>query len=225
MVSFGEAVRLPFEDFKKMLIGAALSMIPVVNLITGLFVYGYALDVARGAMMRRFNLPEWTNWGKLFVDGLLAAIIGLIWFLPAIGISVALLGPTLLTLFAGETVAAGALVGAGALSGFIIFFILFLLTSYVVPAAVMVYVSEGRFGAGFDFKLILSKAFSGSYFIAWMLAFGTTVIMNTAFMIIATLLGYLGITGVIISWIIQGFILYISLMIIFALYGEGFSEA
>lgn len=81
MVKYAEAIKRPFSDWKKLGIGGLMYLIPLVNIITGLFAYGYGLLCAKTAKEKK--LPEWKNWGDLFVKGLLAAIIGIIYFIPA----------------------------------------------------------------------------------------------------------------------------------------------
>lgn len=67
---------------RKLLIGSALSFIPILNL----FAFGYLYRLA--ALLRRtgqLRLPEWTDWAGLFADGLKFAVVWLAyWLLPLI---------------------------------------------------------------------------------------------------------------------------------------------
>ena len=68
MVDFIEALKRPFSDGKKFLIGIVLGLIPIVNLI----VVGYKL-VSTGftdVNVDKDSLPEWRNYGDLFMKGL-----------------------------------------------------------------------------------------------------------------------------------------------------------
>jgi len=66
----------------KVLIGAILSLIPFINVIT----IGYSLNVIQN--VRKDESPVLPGWGdkfgKFFMDGLILAAIGVIYFLPAL---------------------------------------------------------------------------------------------------------------------------------------------
>ncbi len=55
-----------------------------LSIIIGFILYGYGLECARSAMDNNFSLPEWKDFGRLFVKGLVGSIIVLIYLLPAI---------------------------------------------------------------------------------------------------------------------------------------------
>ncbi len=74
----------PFEDWKKLSIGAALMMVPGVNLITGIFVYGYLLTYAHNSLRSRSKLPEWGKFGELFSKGISGVFVNLLLALPVI---------------------------------------------------------------------------------------------------------------------------------------------
>jgi len=68
----------------RFLVGGLLSFVPVVNL----FAFGYLYRVAR--RIRRdgsIQLPEWTDWQGLFVDGLRFAVPWLAYFLLPVGLA------------------------------------------------------------------------------------------------------------------------------------------
>ncbi|HYI15135.1 MAG TPA: DUF4013 domain-containing protein [Thermomicrobiales bacterium] len=63
----------------KILIGAAVSLVPVLNLA----LYGYALAILKRVYQGvELPLPEWDDFGDYFVRGLLVSIGVLIWQLP-----------------------------------------------------------------------------------------------------------------------------------------------
>ena len=81
-MDFGTAFSYAFQDedwLKKLAIGAVLAltgigMIPVL---------GWMMEIVRRAKDGDYSLPEWSDFGTLFVDGLKAMAIGLIWAIPA----------------------------------------------------------------------------------------------------------------------------------------------
>ena len=50
-----DAMRRPFTDFNKLLIGIIISIIPIVNFIS----IGYQFRCAKTAMTGKFAMPKW----------------------------------------------------------------------------------------------------------------------------------------------------------------------
>jgi hypothetical protein len=226
MVSFVKAITLPFQDLKKLLIGAALYMLPIVNIITGLFAYGYALEVAKRSMNQDFSLPEWTDGRSLLTNGILATVIGLLWMIPALII--------IMIAFVGAGI--GAASTGGGITGLIVAItiavIVFLATWYVLPSALLNYAQHTTFGAGFDFHTITSRALTKKYLVGWLLAFLVAVAVTLVGVGIIILLGALasnapvgGVVIGILAYIINGFVAFVELIIMFALYGEAWAKA
>lgn len=168
MVNYGNAIKRPFTDFGKLVIGILLSILPIINW----FVSGYALECARSASKKKYELPAWTNFGKLFVQGLLASVIGLIYALPAI----------ILLLIGAMGIVAGLfsatagnmesilpmLLTAGPIV--LIAMVLLVLTAYITPVATINYAMHNKFAKGFDIKVIFKKAFTVTYLVGWLVA-------------------------------------------------------
>lgn len=77
MPPFEEIVRAIFEDKawpKKLLIGAVLSLIPLVNFIALGYLYKYANQIRKE---RRIDLPAWDYWADLIVPGVYFFLINL----------------------------------------------------------------------------------------------------------------------------------------------------
>jgi len=80
MVNYEKAIKKPFTDLTKLVVGTVLSLIPIVNLA----VIGYAIESSGlGKTKDSKKLPEWKNWSHLFVQGLSAAIINIVYMIPA----------------------------------------------------------------------------------------------------------------------------------------------
>ena len=64
----------------KFLVGGLLCFVPVINIFAFGFLYRFADRLRRHGDMR---LPEWTDWGGLFLDGLRFTVVWLLfWVLP-----------------------------------------------------------------------------------------------------------------------------------------------
>lgn len=98
-MDFGAAFSYMFKDpdwVKKLLIGAVLVIFSFL-LVPGVFLAGYFVKATRNiASGEERPLPEWDNWGDLFVSGIKLIVVGLIYGI-ALGLLVlivtSLLGP------------------------------------------------------------------------------------------------------------------------------------
>lgn len=83
-LDISRAVQHPFQDqtwINKILIGAVISIVPILNFAT----IGYMLEVLRNnAEGRDLPLPEWDNIGAKLVDGLKYVVISFVYALPIV---------------------------------------------------------------------------------------------------------------------------------------------
>lgn len=80
-MDFGTAFSYAFQDeewLKKIAIGAVL----VLTGIGMIPVLGWMMEIIRRAKSGDYSLPDWSDFGTLFVDGLKAMAVGLIWAIP-----------------------------------------------------------------------------------------------------------------------------------------------
>lgn len=165
-INYEEAIKRPFTDVKKLLIGTVIEVIPLVDIIG----IGYKLECARTPGK---PLPEWDDWGKYFVDGLKGLGVSIIYLLPALLV----LGLTILTsigaiisaMAAGMNQAAFMMVLGSMGIGGIIAGILGLIAAYLIPLAYVTLAIENDFAAALSVKKIMKKCFTGEYFIAWLI--------------------------------------------------------
>ncbi len=101
MIDIGRAIQHPFQDrdwATKLLIGAGINLVPVLNFA----LMGYALDALRNtARGEDVPLPTWQQLGDQFVEGLKLFVVQLVYALPIIVVSlVAAVGTTGLAVMA-----------------------------------------------------------------------------------------------------------------------------
>ena len=195
MVDYGKAIKRPFTDIKKLIIGFVLNIIPIVNFL----VIGYQLECAKTAMKKNFKLPEWENWGDLFIIGLLGFIIVVIYFIPFL-IVLAILGISLLPFIAFGGRQPGISEFSNFIGGGIILTIVFVIAMYLLPVALLSYVERLNFGDAFSFGKVFKKAFTSQYFISWFLlviyGFIISVILSVIPFVGGALSGYIiGVTA------------------------------
>lgn len=231
MTDFNKAISAPFSDWKKLSIGALLYMIPFVNWVSGIFAYGYALLYAKSAAQNKHTLPEWKNWGDLFVKGILALVISVIYFLPVFIILVALFMPFMTNPIIQQAIMQKAdwntiiaLYGLTMPSYvpvlFAVSIALYLFTAYIIPLALMMFINKDRFGAAFQFKEICRRAFTGKYFVAMIVAVLYSVAVSFALSIPVALLGF----TVVLPYVINGYMAMVLQLTMVSIYGQVYAE-
>ena len=164
-MSFGNALHRPFTDWKKLGIGALVTLVPILNFAT----FGYAL---RCANTKKDDLPDWSEFGELWVSGIVALIISLIYAIPYMIIMFATVGTAMMSAFSGS----GSMMFGTLGGGMLITVLVGLLTFYIAPVAVLRANREG-FGAAFHFGDVFRNAFTGTYFMAWFLGMVGSLIL------------------------------------------------
>ena len=202
MADYGMAIKRPFQDVKKLIIGCFLNIIPIVNLIAT----GYVLKAAKNTLNKKNELPEWEDWSNLFISGLSAAVVGLIYALPGLVVLFAGVGTLISGIIMG-TVAATDMASVIASGGgiLIVALLLLLVAAFIAPMAIIRYVDKGEFSAAFAFGEITKKVFTGAYIGAWL-------IMMVYGLIVVSVLSLVPIAGPAIG----GFIIAISSTTVFA---------
>lgn len=222
-MDIGKAFSFVFEDDRwitKILIAAAILavgwvffwLLGVPLLLAFLLLAGYQVEITR-RVIRGVTpvLPEWDDWGKLLVEGIKFAVIGLVYALPAIVVSICLGVP--LSLWGengnGDATWASWVFGLP-MTGMNILWGIF--TALVLPAAVAFYVVNDDLAAAFRFGEVVRFTFKNikTYII--------TAIMGW----VAGLIGGLGTWLCLIGWLAT---YPYSIMVTGHLYGQAYLEA
>lgn len=207
-----ENIKYPTTDsewIKKILIGGILLIIPIINFIIG----GYYIKTLRGSIEGKPGLPEWDDWGDLFVKGLIVAIIGFIYSLiPLIVLFVSIGGVITAAISSGDFSAASisAIVGGSLFS-----VVLMLIVCLVLPMALSIYAKEDSIGAAFRIGEILSriKSVPGDYII--------TIIVLYALLFIVNLVAAIPIIG----WVIIIFANFYIALVASKMFGEVYASS
>jgi len=236
MVNYKEALKKPFTDLTKLVIGIVLSIFPVINW----FSMGFVLESSgMGRTKPSKKMPEWKNWADLFFKGFASIIIGIVYTIPAIVVFLIGAGFTVMSLMnvylgtiipkelissvvSGETspqvvvqlisenwiLALPTIITLAPV--FLLGAILLLLAFYLTPVAVLNYLGNKSFGKAFDLGLVFKKAFTGRYLTVWIVA---SIIMAIAKWILL----WIPLVGSALAFFIVGVIVY-------SLYGQAFRE-
>jgi len=208
-----EAVKRPFGDIKTLLIGTVVSLIPIVSLIT----VGYYLETGKATINRNYKALEFKQVGDMFVKGLLAGIIGLAYLLPAIIVGFS----SLLTI--ADAVFTNTLPAFSFSITLAIAIILGIIALYIIPAAVLNYVTKGKLGAAFEFSVISKKAFNSKYFAAWLVGGLYNIVLTGIGLLAAFTLPLLGIP--ILGIVVAGFVSFLVGVTFYTLIGEAWASA
>lgn len=228
------AIKRPFSDGKKLLIGMLMYVIPVLNLITSFFGLGYVLKSASMSLKKDKRLPEWDSWGELFVKGLLAVVISMIWSIP-LWIVLGIVAGTAISAFLGSLAAAqangagamaavSALTGAGAGASAVIIAVLSIVLVYVVPSAILNFVKEDRFGGAFSIRTVFKNAFTGKYFVAWLASVLVMFIFTLVLGAINGALLLIPVIGWMLSLVIMAVGAFAGAMIYMTILAEAYGE-
>jgi len=197
-MEFIDAVKRPVQDFKTLVIGIIIMLIPIVSFIG----IGYFLECAKTTLKKNNKLPEFKDWVNLFVKGLIAAVIGLIYAIPVMIVLALTVGTTVLA--GGLSAIQGtALINALATLGIgmILTLIIAAAVSLVSSVAMIRYAEKGNFGSAFEFSAIYKKAFTGKYFSAWFIS-----MLYAVFVVVV--LSFIPIVGTTIGAFLAGVTVY-----------------
>jgi len=161
-MDIGKAFGFVFEDenwIVKVLIGAGIFAVSlllgvlVIPLVIGMAILGgYQMEIIRRVIRGDLDaLPEWDNWGELITDGLKYIVIGIVYALPAIIVSLCLGVPA--GLMAEDS---PGLSSALSMISSCLGILWAIVISIVLPAAVAFFVAEDDLGAAFRFGDVLA---------------------------------------------------------------------
>jgi hypothetical protein len=167
-MNIGKAFTFAFEDkdwLKKIGIAGLVMLIPLIGQIT---VGGWALEVTRRVIQRDpETLPDWSAFGDYLVKGLKMFVIGLVYALPIILLSICANVPFMFLQDSGDdtmiTLISTASICISCLSG-----LYGIALGFVIPAAFANFVVTGDLGAAFRFSEVfgLVRAAPAAYLLA-----------------------------------------------------------
>lgn len=209
-MQIGKAFTYTFEDSKwlsKLLIGALISIVPILNLAWG----GYTTEIIRRVSQQHPEpLADWDDLGRKFVDGLILFVAGILYGLPLI-VLIALMVP----FFVGAASAEGDIqdvltavsTGAGILfSCLAVLYGLFL--SIIFPAVQVNFARKGSFGSCFEVGNIVRLATSnlGDFLLAWLAYLVFSVIAGSVGSILISILAVIPCVGWVLMLVVGALI-------------------
>lgn len=214
-----QALLYPWNDGDSgtTLVGGGILTLLSPLVVPALLVLGYNLRVVEAVIDGEDELPVFEGWGGLFVDGIKAAIVLLVYVVVPIAI-----GTAILAFVAGAagfrfgggppTISGGLAVGGLAFVIALLLGGLALLVWYLAPAALVHLGRTRRLGAAFVFGDVRGLARSDAYGSGWLQAVG----LFAANAVVLMVLNAAGI-GVILS----GFVTFYAVIAMSFLYAQG----
>jgi hypothetical protein len=156
-MDLGKAFSFVFEDpnwVGKIVIGGILAIIPIIGWI---LVIGYMIAVARNVIRGdEHPLPEWSDFGRIIVDGAYGIVISLVYVLPIIIVACIFYAPAI-ALFSGDNGDLGA-IGTLFTCCFTTFAVIygFVAGWFFIPAALGRYADTDDLMAGLRFGEVLA---------------------------------------------------------------------
>jgi len=212
-----------FEDkkwFEKLLIGAVVAVIPVVNLALG----GYGNEIIRRVTGRSTEpLADWGGVGQEFAEGLLVTVAGLVYGLPALLFGLPLIPLIIAAATQAENQQGIAWLLGGASLGLTCLLGLYgLLFSFVFPAVQVNYARARTFAAAFYlrqvFRLIGDNL--GAYILAWLAYFVFALVAGAVLGFISTILGWIPCVGWILALAATALLTPLVLVVYAHLFGQ-----
>jgi hypothetical protein len=227
MIDFGRAIQHPFEDKDwavKMLIGAGVSLVPILNFAMN----GYALQVQRNtALGQDVPMPRWDDLGKHLTDGLKIFVVQLIYMIPILIITFGLMTMSLVFGVSADSMRGSVRDAVG--TGFIVLtlgvtclLLLYgLVFAFIIPATTIQVARTGQIGSAFNFSemLALIRRRTGDY----VLVVVTPLIISLGFSLVFGVINIIPFVGLCITFILIPLILVINpyVTIVFGhLYGQ-----
>ncbi len=156
---------------------------------------GYLLRIYRGAV----PTPDPDDWVKMFVDGILVIVIGIIYSIPVIVLAAALIGGSVFALVNNPESAAGV---GGMIVGILITIVLALIVSLISNFAIIRFAREEKFGEAFNLKEILAVISK----VGWLHYFVAVLVFGIIVAVIMTVLQFIPFIGMILYFIALPFI-------------------
>lgn len=217
------ALRYPWDDGQAgvtLVIGGILTLLSPL-LVPGVLVLGYGLRVVEAVVDDREGLPPFSPWGDLFVAGLKGVVVLLVYvglpllvwgaILAAVAAAAGFRFPGGVPSFAGGPAAGGLVL--------VLFFLLaglFLVVTYLAPAALVNLARSRRLRSAVAFDDVRALASAPEYGSAWLVALAVFALAGVVLAVLNT-----AAIGVIVS----GFVTFYAFVAMAFLYATGSVDA
>ncbi|MFW6153547.1 MAG: DUF4013 domain-containing protein [Halobacteriota archaeon] len=214
MKELEDVITYPMEQedwVKTVIIGGVLIFLSFL-IVPMFLVYGYLVRTIRGSLGDETEPPVFDEWGSLFVEGIQAWVIGLIYLIIPIIVMFMTVGTAVIAFATGTE--SGAAAGFGSLFfGLGITALLALIFGYVAVAGIVNFAREERFGAAFDIATLQQVLLNREFAIAFLVAI--------VIFIVASFVNAIPLIG----WLLSPFVGFYAAIVAADLWADGFVAA
>lgn len=196
-------------------IGGALTLFGFL-IVPAIIVTGYVLAAIRGRVAGEEAPPAWEGWTELFVDGLKAWVVGIVYAVVPTLLGLAVFGTAVAAMATGSDVGmAIGLLGLG--FGSLVWLVVALAFFYPLPASLANLAVTGRLGAAFDVGTVRAVVSTRAYAIPWL--------WGLAVLVVAGVVGGAVNAIPVLGWILGALFLFYVDVVLAAVWGAGFADA
>lgn len=220
------------ERLPKLLIGTILTLFSAF-IIPLLPVYGYLMRTARVGITDAESLPEFTDWESLFVEGIKALVIVLLYQVPPLVVATVSVGGLFALGSGNDTLGViGLLVFV---IGILLAAVLWIVFGYLGVVGVLTFAQERELGAAFDIETIRSVALDTDFFVNWL--YGLALVLGLNFLVgivlfFVQLIALIPIIGWIIAFLalfligpLSAAVSFYGQLVAFRVWGRGYAES
>jgi hypothetical protein len=193
-MEYGSMIGDSFEYAKEAVVGKwnKWVMLIIATILLGLPLMGYALKVLRGEK----PAPEIADWGTLFIDGIKAFIVYLIYAIPIIIVYAILMVVGIGAAMTGDETAVMAGIGV-MLVGLLVVFVLAIIIALFEIIGMVRFARTGSIGEAFNFSAILATIGKIGW-IPYIIALVVLIVVGVIFGIIVAILMMIPILGILL---------------------------
>ncbi|NMB80011.1 MAG: DUF4013 domain-containing protein [Methanomicrobiales archaeon] len=193
-MDYGNMVGDSFEYAKEAVVGKwnQWIMLIIATILLGIPLAGYCLKVLRGEK----PAPEVNDWGTLFIDGIKAIIVYLIYAIPIIIVYAILLVVGFGAMMTGDPTAAAAGVGI-MLIGMLVVIVLAIIIAVFEIIGMVRFARTGSIGEAFNFGAILATIAKIGW-VPYIIALVVLIVCGIIYGIIVSILMMIPILGILL---------------------------
>lgn len=234
-IDFDADVRFPTRasDWVETLLIGSLLLLFSGFVLPLLPVYGHLVQVARAGMAGDSELPPFTDWETLFVDGLKGLVVTVVYQIPPFLVGVGSV-VALFVLGSGSDRFAGAGILVFVL-GTLVATLLGLVFGYLGAVGFLSFAADGDVRAAFDLDLLKRVALNREYAVSWGYGVVLLFVANLffgMFLFAVNIVAIVPIIGIIIGLLalfvvvpVGTAMLYYTQLVIFRIWGRGYASA
>jgi len=196
----------------RIVVGSLLGLASLL-VVPAFVLMGYLMRVLASAARDESEPPAFDGWGAMLVTGLKGTLVTIVYGAVPIGLFLAY-GVSGVLLSDAGAAGSSLLTGYGLVGGFGALAVS-ALVYYLVPAALANVAVEGRAGAAFDLGRLTTVLTSGEYFLAWLVPFALSVLLN-----VVTVVLFVTIFGIVFVPVLQ----FYFQVAVFFMFGRAFGS-